>query len=109
MPRWARGWPEALKARAARYALQRWLGPFLEEPLRLEQLGLDLRGGTGTLRELRLRAAVSGDTGGTPGRHRGDSGGATGGQGGQGDTGGAAGVAGDTGDTGGTPGKGEWG
>lgn len=67
MPRWARGWPEALKARAARYALQRWLGPFLEEPLRLEQLGLDLRGGTGTLRELRLRAAVSGDAGGTPG------------------------------------------
>ncbi|NWY22495.1 ATG2A protein, partial [Aphelocoma coerulescens] len=58
MPRWARGWPEALKARAARYALQRWLGPFLEEPLRLEQLGLDLRGGTGTLRELRLRAAA---------------------------------------------------
>ncbi|NXY61824.1 ATG2A protein, partial [Callaeas wilsoni] len=58
MPRWAQGWPEALKARAARYALQRWLGPFLEEPLRLEQLGLDLRGGTGTLRELRLRAAA---------------------------------------------------
>ncbi|NXI84172.1 ATG2A protein, partial [Rhipidura dahli] len=58
MPRWARGWPEALKARAARYALQRWLGPFLEEPLRLEQLGLDLRGGTGTLRELRLRATA---------------------------------------------------
>ncbi|XP_074387198.1 autophagy-related protein 2 homolog A-like isoform X3 [Zonotrichia albicollis] len=58
MPRWARGWPEALKARAARYALQRWLGPFLEEPLRLEQLGLDLRGGTGSLRELRLRAAA---------------------------------------------------
>ncbi|XP_066427321.1 autophagy-related protein 2 homolog A-like [Molothrus aeneus] len=58
MPRWARGWPEALKARAARYALQLWLGPFLEEPLRLEQLGLDLRGGTGSLRELRLRAAA---------------------------------------------------
>ncbi|XP_054374269.1 autophagy-related protein 2 homolog A-like [Molothrus ater] len=68
MPRWARGWPEALKARAARYALQLWLGPFLEEPLRLEQLGLDLRGGTGSLRELRLRAAVSGDiTGGITG------------------------------------------
>ncbi|NXT97018.1 ATG2A protein, partial [Buphagus erythrorhynchus] len=58
MPRWGWGWPEALKARAARYALQRWLGPFLEEPLRLEQLGLDLRGGTGSLRELRLRAAA---------------------------------------------------
>ncbi|XP_039580856.1 autophagy-related protein 2 homolog A-like [Passer montanus] len=56
MAGWARGWPEALKARAARYALQRWLGPFLEEPLRLEQLGLDLRGGTGTVRDLRLRA-----------------------------------------------------
>ncbi|XP_050193406.1 autophagy-related protein 2 homolog A-like [Myiozetetes cayanensis] len=56
MSRWSRGWPGALKARAARYALQRWIGPFLQEPLRLEQLGLDLGGGTGTLRGLRLRA-----------------------------------------------------
>ncbi|NXT37818.1 ATG2A protein, partial [Pelecanoides urinatrix] len=58
MRRWASGWPEALKARAARYALERSLGPFLEERLRLEQLSLDLRGGTGTLRHLRLRAAA---------------------------------------------------
>ncbi|NXX16133.1 ATG2A protein, partial [Podargus strigoides] len=58
MRRWARGWPEALKARAARYALERTLGPFLEERLRLEQLSLDLRGGTGTLRDLRLQAAA---------------------------------------------------
>ncbi|XP_074786316.1 autophagy-related protein 2 homolog A-like [Athene noctua] len=58
MRRWAPAWPEALKARAARYALERSLGPFLEERLRLEQLSLDLRGGTGTLRDLRLQAAA---------------------------------------------------
>ncbi|XP_049648614.1 autophagy-related protein 2 homolog A isoform X2 [Accipiter gentilis] len=58
MRRWAPGWSEALKARAARYALERSLGPFLEERLRLEQLSLDLRGGTGALRDLRLRAAA---------------------------------------------------
>ncbi|NXX09286.1 ATG2A protein, partial [Larus smithsonianus] len=58
MRRWAPAWTEALKARAARYALERSLGPFLEERLRLEQLSLDLRGGTGTLRHLRLRAAA---------------------------------------------------
>ncbi|KAF1568404.1 UNVERIFIED_CONTAM: hypothetical protein FQV15_0010537, partial [Eudyptes pachyrhynchus] len=58
MRRWAAGWPEALKARAARYALERSLGPFLEERLRLEQLSLDLRGGTGALRDLRLSAAA---------------------------------------------------
>ncbi|XP_033927741.1 autophagy-related protein 2 homolog A-like [Melopsittacus undulatus] len=51
-----RRWTEPLKARAARYALERSLGPFLEERLRLEQLSLDLRGGTGCLRCLRLRA-----------------------------------------------------
>ncbi|NXH21429.1 ATG2B protein, partial [Bucco capensis] len=54
MRRWA--WSEALKARAARYLLERSLGPFLEERLSLEQLSLDLRGGTGTLRQLRLCA-----------------------------------------------------
>ncbi|NXY84997.1 ATG2A protein, partial [Alcedo cyanopectus] len=58
MLRWAPGWSEALKARAARYALERSLGPYLEERLRLEQLSLDLRGGTGTLRHLRLCAAA---------------------------------------------------
>ncbi|XP_030331315.1 autophagy-related protein 2 homolog A-like [Strigops habroptila] len=51
-----RRWTEPLKARAARYALERSLGPFLEERLRLEQLSLDLRGGTGCLRLLRLCA-----------------------------------------------------
>ncbi|XP_069738489.1 autophagy-related protein 2 homolog A-like, partial [Phaenicophaeus curvirostris] len=57
MRRWSpAAWPEALKTRAARYALERSLGPFLEERLRLEQLSLDLRGGTGCLRHLRLRA-----------------------------------------------------
>ncbi|NXF89942.1 ATG2A protein, partial [Eubucco bourcierii] len=58
MRRWAPSWSEALKARAARYALERSLGPFLEERLRLEQLSLDLRGGTGTLRDLRLSATA---------------------------------------------------
>ena len=58
MRRWAAAWPGALKARAARYALERSLGPFLEERLRLEQLSLDLRRGTGQLTALRLRAAV---------------------------------------------------
>ncbi|NXI48527.1 ATG2A protein, partial [Galbula dea] len=56
MRHWAPAWTEALKARAARYVLERSLGPFLEERLRLEQLSLDLRGGTGTLRDLRLCA-----------------------------------------------------
>lgn len=58
MRRWAAAWPGALKARAARYALERSLGPFLEERLRLEQLSLDLRRGTGQLTALRLRAAA---------------------------------------------------
>ncbi|XP_066843568.1 autophagy-related protein 2 homolog A-like [Anser cygnoides] len=58
MRRWAPAWPGELKVRAARYVLERTLGPFLEERLRLEQLSLDLRGGTGELRDLRLRASA---------------------------------------------------
>ena len=45
---------DALKKRALRYLLQRYMGHFLAEKLSLEQLSIDLYDGTGCIKELAL-------------------------------------------------------
>lgn len=51
---WYFPWSEAIKKRAIRYLLQRYVGQFLEEKLSLDQLTVDLYNGTGTIKELAL-------------------------------------------------------
>ena len=45
---------ESIKKRALRYLLQRYLGNFLLEKLTLDQLSIDLYGGTGSIRRILL-------------------------------------------------------
>ncbi|KAK8735432.1 hypothetical protein OTU49_005389 [Cherax quadricarinatus] len=51
---WYFPWSDAIKKRAIRYLLQRYVGQFLEEKLSLDQLTVDLYEGTGTIKELTL-------------------------------------------------------
>nr|XP_045593817.1 autophagy-related protein 2 homolog B-like isoform X2 [Procambarus clarkii] len=51
---WYFPWSDAIKKRAIRYLLQRYVGQFLEEKLSLDQLTVDLYNGTGTIKELTL-------------------------------------------------------
>ncbi|KAG7163547.1 autophagy-related protein 2 homolog A-like [Homarus americanus] len=51
---WYFPWSDAIKKRAIRYLLQRYVGQFLEEKLSLDQLTIDLYNGTGTIKELTL-------------------------------------------------------
>ncbi|KAK7082787.1 Autophagy protein [Halocaridina rubra] len=51
---WYFPWSDAIKKRAIRYLLQRYVGQFLEEKLSLDQLSVDLYNGTGTIKELAL-------------------------------------------------------
>ena len=39
-------WPESIKKRACRYILQNYVGDYLHEKIRLEQLNVDLYQGT---------------------------------------------------------------
>ena len=55
---WYFPWSDAIKKRAIRYLLQRYVGQFLEEKLSLDQLTIDLYNGTGTIRELALDVAA---------------------------------------------------
>ncbi|XP_012721537.2 autophagy-related protein 2 homolog A [Fundulus heteroclitus] len=54
MSRWLFPWSGSIKKRACRYLLQHYLGHFLQERLSLEQLGLDLYNGSGTIRDINL-------------------------------------------------------
>ena len=47
-------WPESIKKRACRYVLQNYVGEYLHEKLRLEQLNVDLYQGTGSVDDLRV-------------------------------------------------------
>nr|CAB3224188.1 autophagy-related protein 2 homolog B-like [Phallusia mammillata] len=47
-------WPDSIKTRACRYLLQHYLGQFLEEKLKLEQLSFDLFNGKGTINDVFL-------------------------------------------------------
>lgn len=51
---WNFPWSEAIRKRAIRYLLQRYVGQFLLETLSLEQLTVDLTNGTGIIRNLAL-------------------------------------------------------
>ncbi|KAK3878072.1 hypothetical protein Pcinc_017284 [Petrolisthes cinctipes] len=51
---WYFPWSDAIKKRAIRYLLQRYVGQFLEEKLSLDQLTVDLYNGTGTIKDLTL-------------------------------------------------------
>ncbi|XP_050712970.1 autophagy-related protein 2 homolog A-like [Eriocheir sinensis] len=51
---WYFPWSDAIKKRAIRYVLQRYVGQFLEEKLSLDQLTIDLYNGTGTIKDLAL-------------------------------------------------------
>lgn len=52
-------WPEAIKKRATRYLLQRYLGHYLEQKLGLDQLSVDLYSGTGSIKDILLDVDVS--------------------------------------------------
>lgn len=47
-------WPESIKKRGCRYILQHYLGDFLQERIRLEQLSVDLFNGTGSVSNINL-------------------------------------------------------
>ncbi|XP_032812105.2 autophagy-related protein 2 homolog B [Petromyzon marinus] len=51
---WYFPWPDSIKKRACRYLLQLYVGHLLEEKLTLQQLSVDLYGGTGALRHVAL-------------------------------------------------------
>ncbi|XP_076360508.1 autophagy-related 2 isoform X2 [Tachypleus tridentatus] len=51
---WYFPWSDAIKKRACRYLLQRYLGQFLNEKLSLDQLSVDLYSGKGTITDLYL-------------------------------------------------------
>lgn len=51
-------WSEIVKKKIIRYLLQRYLGRFLLEKLSLEQVTVDLYGGTGTVRDVTLDTQV---------------------------------------------------
>nr|XP_039262248.1 autophagy-related protein 2 homolog A-like [Styela clava] len=51
---WFTSWPESIKKRACRYLLQHYLGQFLQEKLRLDQLSVDLYNGTGYVNDVAL-------------------------------------------------------
>ncbi|CAM9594741.1 unnamed protein product [Lampetra planeri] len=51
---WYFPWPDSIKKRACRYLLQLYVGHLLEEKLTLQQLSVDLYGGTGSLRHVAL-------------------------------------------------------
>lgn len=55
---WYFPWSDAIKKRAIRYLLQRYVGQFLEEKLSLDQLTVDLYNGTGAIKELTLDVAA---------------------------------------------------
>lgn len=54
MPWYCFPFTEAIKKRAVRYLLQRYVGRFLEEKLSLDQLTVDLYKGTGTIKEVTI-------------------------------------------------------
>lgn len=56
---WYLPWSDLLKKKVCRYLLQRYLGQFLEEKLRLEQLNVELYNGRGTVSNVSLYPEVS--------------------------------------------------
>ena len=52
-------WSDAIKKRACRYLLHRYLGQYLEQKITLDQLNLDLYTGTGTIADVVLDVEVS--------------------------------------------------
>lgn len=58
---WYFPWSDAIKKRAIRYLLQRYVGQFLEEKLSLDQLTVDLYNGTGTIKDLTLDVGALND------------------------------------------------
>ncbi|XP_013385934.1 autophagy-related protein 2 homolog B-like [Lingula anatina] len=59
---WYFPWSDAIKKRACRYLLQRYMGHFLQEKVSLEQLTVDLYNGTGTIKGLSLDVKALNET-----------------------------------------------
>lgn len=55
---WFVPWTDKLKKKVCRYLLQRYLGQFLKDKLRLEQLTVDFYNGTGTISNVTLYTQV---------------------------------------------------
>lgn len=51
-------WSDTIKKKVCRYLLQRYLGQFLEEKLKLEQLNVDFTNGKGNVENVTLSSEV---------------------------------------------------
>jgi hypothetical protein len=55
---WYFPWSDAIKLRACRYLLQRYLGQFLQHKIDLNQLSVDLYSGKGVVKDVLLDVEV---------------------------------------------------